>query len=375
MSRPSAPQRLAPLDALRGLAALGVSLFAHYAHFGGDKAKYPFNGLLAVHWVYENAWLFVDLFFLLSGVVLTYRYLEAIGDRAVDGRQFFDLRLSRLYPLHVAALLVCAAVQWTCRARHQPTLIYPNNNDLYHFTLQLFYLHTFFEYGWSFNEPSWSVSGEVLVYLLFFVYARRDRKQYVPLAAITVVVGIAAQSPGWSLPIINGLLGRALVGFFLGSLGYLFMRELDQRGRGLVFGWGCLGALTILCVLASLIGFHELIGTDPRTNALAVFPLVIFASLRVPPLVRLLSIRPLTFLGDISYAVYLIHVPLQLIFLYIMRATNTVVPTESPWMLAGFAVVLIGAATATHYGFERPMRRWLRTREAVPVAASSVAAA
>ena len=175
------------------------------------------------------------------------------------------------------------------------------------------------------------------MYVLFFLYARRERRQYVPLAALTVVVGIAAQSPGWTLPIINALLGRALVGFFLGSLGYLGMRELDRRGHGVAFGWGCLGALTILCVLASLIGFHELIGTDPRTNTLAVFPLVIFAALRVPPLARLLSIRPLTFLGDISYAVYLIHVPLQLIFLYVMRATNTVVPTESPWMMAGFA--------------------------------------
>ena len=232
VSRPSAPQRLAPLDALRGLAALGVSLFAHFAHFGGDKAKYPFNSLLAFHWVYKNAWLFVDLFFLLAGVVLTYRYLETIGSHALDGQKFFILRISRLYPLHVATLLVCAAVQWTCRARHQPTLIYPNNNDLYHFSLQLFYLHTFFEYGWSFNEPSWSVSGEVLVYVLFFLYARRERRQYVPLAALTVVVGIAAQSPGGALPIINALLGRALVGFFLGSLGYLGMRELDRRGHG-----------------------------------------------------------------------------------------------------------------------------------------------
>ena len=129
-------------------------------------------------------------------------------------------------------------------------------------------------------------------------------------------------------------------------------------------------------MLASLIGFHKLIGTDPRTNTLAVFPLVIFAALRVPPLARLLSIRPLTFLGDISYAVYLIHVPLQLIFLYVMRATNTVVPTESPWMMAGFAAVLIAAGTATHYGFELPVRRWLRAqREAVAVPASTVAAA
>jgi peptidoglycan/LPS O-acetylase OafA/YrhL len=375
MSRESASVRLAPLDALRGLAALGVSVFSHYQHFGGDRATYPFTSFLAARWIYENAWLFVDLFFLLSGVVLTYRYLEPLGDQSLDGRRFFDLRLSRLYPLHVAALLVCAAVEWTCLARHQPTIIYGGHNDLYHFTLQLFYLHTFFEQGWSFNEPSWSVSGEVLVYLLFFLLASRARKRYVPLAIGMVVLGIAVQSPGWNLPILNALLARALVGFFLGSLGFLVMRELDRHGRGVAFGWACLAALVVICVLASLIGFHELIGTSPLPNVLAVFPLVIFASLRVPPLAWVLSLRPLTFLGDISYAVYLIHVPMQMIFLYIVRAYHLQVPLQSPWMMVGFAATLIVAASAAHYGFELPARGWLRRRTAAGGVSAGRAAA
>jgi len=167
-----------------------------------------------------------------------------------------------------------------------------------------------------------------------------------------------------------------VVGFFFGSLGFLAMRALDRRGYGVRFGWACLGALGGICVLAWLIGYRELIGTTPLPYVLTVFPLVIFASLRVPPLARLLSLRPLTFLGDISYAVYLIHVPLQMIFLAVTRAHKVELPTHSPWMLAAFTVVLVSAATATHYGFERPVRRWLRHRtERVAVAPSTVAAA
>jgi peptidoglycan/LPS O-acetylase OafA/YrhL len=351
-------------------------VFSHYQHFGGDNATYPFASSVVAHWLYENSWMFVDLFFLLSGVVLTYRYLDTLGSGALDGRRFLHLRLSRLYPLHVAALCVCAAVQWTLMARHQPTVIYRGHNDLYHFTLQLTYLHTFFERGWSFNEPSWSVSGEVLVYLLFFLYARRARANYVALALVTCLVGIAVQQPSWNLPILNELIGRALVGFFLGSLGFLAMRELDRHGRGEAFGWACFGALIIVCILAALIGYQELIGSSALPNALTVFPLVIFASLRVPPLARLLSLRPLTFLGDISYALYLIHIPLQMIFLAVTRARGFKIKTESPWLLAGFAAALIGAAAVTHYGFERPVRRWLRRRtERVAVAPGTAAAA
>jgi peptidoglycan/LPS O-acetylase OafA/YrhL len=258
-------------------------------------------------------------------------------------------------------------------ASHQPPVIY-DKNDLYNFSLQLVYLHTFFEHGWSFNEPSWSVSGEVLVYLLFFIYARRYQAQYVAIAIAMVVLGIAIQQKNWNLPIMNALLARALVGFFLGSLGFLAMRALDRRGHGPHFGWACLAALTLVCVLASFIGYQALVGSAPLPNVLVIFPLVIFASLRVPPLARLLSLRPLTFLGDISYAVYLIHVPLQMIFLAVTRARKIALPTESPWMLAGFAAVLVVAATAVHYGFERPARRWVRHRAAVAALAPAKAA-
>jgi peptidoglycan/LPS O-acetylase OafA/YrhL len=367
--------RLAPIDGLRGLAALGVAVLSHYQHFGGDKAAYPFANVLAMRWMYNNAWLFVDFFFLLSGVVLTYRYLEPIGSGAIDGRRFFDLRLSRLYPLHVATLCICAAIQWTLLVRHHAPVLYGGNNDLYHFTLQLFYLHTFFERGWSFNEPSWSVSGEILVYLLFFLYARRARANYVVLAIATVIVGIAAQQPGSTLPILNGSLGRAMVGFFVGSLGFLYMRKLDRRGSGTIFGWVCLALLTLVCVLIYLVGFHELLGNVTLGSTLAVFPLVIFAALRVSPLARLLSLRPFTFLGDISYAVYLCHVPLQMIVMTVMRGRGTAIPTASPWMLAGYLVALVATATAAHYGFERPMRRWFRRRTGQVAVTPDVAAA
>jgi peptidoglycan/LPS O-acetylase OafA/YrhL len=360
MSQPPRTDRLAPLDALRGLAALGVSLFAHYQHFGGKKAEYPFAGSTAVAWTYENGWLFVDLFFLLSGIVLTYRYLEPLASGRVSGREFIWLRISRLYPLHVLTLLVCAAVEWTLLVRHEPVVIYPNN-DLYNFFLQLFYLHTMFEHGWSYNEPTWSVCAEVLAYVLFFVYARRHSKNYVAACILTIILGIATQT-NWSLPLLNPNMGRGLVGFFAGSLLFLAMRRLDLAGYGTRFGLACLGALAIVSFLGHRIGYGAWIGRSALPNCLAVFPLVIVTALRVPPVSALLSLRPLTFLGEISYAIYLVHVPLQMFTLAVSRARRVSLPTNSPWFLMGYFVVLIAVATAAHTFFERPARRWLRER-------------
>ncbi|HET6151060.1 MAG TPA: acyltransferase [Polyangia bacterium] len=352
---------MAPLDSLRGFAALTVALFSHYQHFGGDHKRYPFMRYDAVAWLYQRSWLFVDFFFLLSGIVLTYRYLASLGEQRTGARDFFFLRLSRLYPLQVATLLVCAAIQWSRLIRHQPTIIYGSNNDLYHFFLQLTYLHVWFEAGWSYNEPSWSVCGEVFVYMLFFVFAARRPKSYVLWAILTVFIGIAVQTK-WVLALPTGNMGRAMVGFFAGSLLWLGLRRADPRGLGRILGWACLTALVAIVVLTNLIGYDAWIGARPLVHSLAIFPLVLVAALRVPILARVLALRPLTFLGDISYAVYLCHVPTQMIALMILDARHLTVPTEQPWVLGVYALVLLAVATAVHYGLEIPARRWLRNK-------------
>src|SRR5882724_2558590 len=132
MSKPTGSIRLAPLDALRGLAALAVPAFTHYQHFGGDRNAYPYNAVPAVHWLYVYSQFFVDLFFVLSGFVLTFRYFEPISAGRVDAREFFLLRFSRLYPLHALTLLTCAAVEWWLMAHHEAPVIY-KQDDLYHF--------------------------------------------------------------------------------------------------------------------------------------------------------------------------------------------------------------------------------------------------
>ena len=232
-------------------------------------------------------------------------------------------------------------------------MIYPANNDIYHFFLQLTYLHTWFERGWSFNEPSWSVCSEVFVYILFFWFASRRAGGYVVASIVTVFIGIAAQ-PKWSLPLPPGNIARAMVGFFAGSLLYLGMVQVDRRGGGARLGWACLIALAVVLTLANLIGYEAWVGSGPLVHSLVIFPLLLVAALRVRPLSYVLSLRPLTFFGDISYAVYLCHAPLQMITLRDPRRAQAERAHKEPWVLGVYAVVLIAVATTAHYGLEIP---------------------
>jgi peptidoglycan/LPS O-acetylase OafA/YrhL len=365
MREPAEEGGLAALHGLRGVAALGVAVFFHYIHFGGGIAEYPFASTEVAGWLYANGWLLVDLFFLLSGVIFTYRYLEPVAGGAVTGRQFFVLRLSRLYPLHLFTLGVCAAVEWTLLWFHQAPVVY-DRVDLYNFFLQAFYLHVAFWNGWGFNAPSWSVAAEILAYLSFFYVASRHRKRYWAFAVAILLFGLdfetnVDQSRG-GLLLLNGLLARGLVGFYAGSLGYLAMRKAVQLGYRKLFGGASLGAFLAVVILARRFGYNAWIGASAAANALVVFPPLIFACLCLRPLGRLLSVRPLVFLGDISYSIYLVHVPVQMLALALARAAKFSLPIRSPWFMAAYAATVVVAGTAVRYGLEKPASRWLRGR-------------
>lgn len=282
--------------------------------------------------------------------------------------RFFTLRLSRLYPLHVATLLACAAVEWTLEAQHKATVIY-ERADLYHFFLQLFYLHTWLERGWSFNEPSWSVCGEVFVYALFFYFCWRHAKAFPVACGLVVFLGMEVETG--PLPILNENIARAMVGFFAGALLMQGIQAADRGGYGARLGLASLGLLTVGGFLAWHIGYTQWIGLSTLPHVLVVFPLVVVTALRFEPLTRALSVRPFAVLGDISYAVYLIHVPLQMVTLAVTRAYGIRLPTTESWLLWAYMAVLVLASTAVHYGFERPMRRRLRRKWLTSPAASS----
>jgi peptidoglycan/LPS O-acetylase OafA/YrhL len=349
-----ADDRLAPLDALRGLAALGVAVVFHYVHFGGDGATYPHAQNAIFAWLYANGWLLVDLFFLLSGVIITYRYFEPLAEGRINGREFFILRASRLYPLHLVTVAACAAIEWTLLVLHQTPVVY-GNADLYHFFLQVVYLHPVFGVGWAFNAPSWSVGAEMLAYLSFFFFASRHPKSYLGACVGAVIVGLCLQTVNWYL-------ARGLVGFYFGSLGFLAMRACDRAGYGPRFGAACLAIFVGIVTLGTRLGYDAWIGAGAPVNCLVVFPPLIFASLRVKPLARILSIRPLVFLGDIAYSIYLVHVPVQMLLLSLSRSSRIALPVTSPWFQAAYGAGIVAVATATRYGIEAPASRWLRRR-------------
>ena len=125
--------KLLGLEVLRFIATIAVLLW-HYQHFyyvgtqltGFERSAQPFYTLLMPLYTFGHYG--VQVFWAISGFIFFWKYQQAITTRRVDANRFFVLRFSRLYPLHIATLLVVAALQPLYMQMVGEPLVYQHND-------------------------------------------------------------------------------------------------------------------------------------------------------------------------------------------------------------------------------------------------------
>ncbi len=163
------PPRLARLDGLRGIAACGVAFTYHAWALIGDDAvgTYAGPGSMLLDWLHRSGWLFVDMFFLLSGFIFAHVYLgRGLLSSPRELADFAVARFARLYPLHLVMLLVTALLFWG-KADNTPLAF------LAHLTMLQALVQPVAQ---TFDGPTWSLSVEAACYLLFAVCCWQCRR-------------------------------------------------------------------------------------------------------------------------------------------------------------------------------------------------------
>ena len=370
----TAIKRLTALDALRGIAALAVVAW-HWQHFfsisgdwqaGWTRSMQPFFWLLKP--LYIQGWAAVDLFFVLSGFVFFWLYSESIRDGRVRLGAFALMRFSRLYPLQVLTLIVVALLQSLYFARVGRFFIY-QDNDWQHFILHLGLVQNWWpNMPQSFDGPSWSVSIEVLLYLVFFAGCRLG----VRAGWRTLLLAIAAAPLMW----VDEHISRGMIGFFMGGVAYALWDHARSRPSAVLLARLSATLSVIGWAILLLLLYREspwLAGGELNVGFLYAFdyllcPLTV-VSLALYESVSARRFRHLAFLGDISYSTYMLHFPLQLLtVLLALRLGLAPVFFMQGWVMLTFLAVLIALAALTYLFFEKPMQNVLRGRPRRPYA-------
>jgi len=358
-AQPAHAGKLLGLELLRFAAACAVLVW-HYQHFAFDgaaiavqRAQQPFYVLLRPF--YEYGWYGVQVFWAISGFIFFWRYRDSVASGAVGGWRFFVLRFSRLYPLHLTTLLLVALLQAIYTARSGHAFVYPHN-DGWHFLLQLCMASNWgLQDGYSFNGPIWSISAEVLVYLLFYAGLRMaGRSVVVNLAAVGLAVGLRQAG-------LAGVVSECAGFFYAGGLGALLLRRYPP-GRA-----GAVGALAALAAIgAPLLAWFSV--REPGANA------VVYASLAYAPCLLYCLARPLPLplgagataaietAGNLTYASYLLHFPLQLAIALYFAGRGTAIPVYGKPLFLFFMAATFGAAYLSYRYLEAPAQALLRRR-------------
>src|SRR5215469_18857626 len=154
------PRRYESLDGLRGISAIAVVLF----HITWS------NHITETHLIRES-YVFVDLFFILSGFVITRAYSTRIHTLREAG-SFLALRFFRIYPLHIAVLLAFILYEMAkIPGIHLGLAVHPFDERCEGFLSNLFLVESLtFSSGFpTWNVPSWSISCEMVAYVVFAV--------------------------------------------------------------------------------------------------------------------------------------------------------------------------------------------------------------
>jgi peptidoglycan/LPS O-acetylase OafA/YrhL len=286
--------RLTRLDGLRGIAACVVAIYHVQILYTGGLGDF-YGG--AVGWIYRWGWTFVDLFFVISGYIFAHVYAAAAG---LNGRgwlgDFGIARIARLYPLHLAMLLIVLVLDWGA----------PENN------VRNFLAHLFMLQGLipgaakGFVGPSWSISVEMVCYVLFALAASAGSKILlrvsIAAAALSVVMLGVTGLPGgpWNSDDIL----RGMLGFFVGQLLWRYRDPLRRLPTVLLVAAFAVGAMIDVGSLSPLLPL-----------GLLAWPSALLLALRV----RWFESAPLVWLGDRSYAIYLVHYPVLTFFIKALK--------------------------------------------------------
>ncbi|PYP35042.1 MAG: hypothetical protein DMD48_14790 [Gemmatimonadetes bacterium] len=336
--------RFVVLDSWRGIAACLVALFHldAYSHLYGM----PFL---------RNSWLFVDFFFVLSGFVIAANYQQRLLDGFGVGR-FLLLRLGRLYPLHFAmlALFIAFELLKVLKRIVIPTLLSVN-----------------------------PIATEIYTYVVFAVCLMGLRRHAWIALLVSLIGGpvlIAALSEHNMNTHYDWGIIRCIYGFSAGVVSWKIYERWDEKLKkwfsGSIVECGVLG---LVVVFVSVAGTTLLSIAAPYVFALVV---LVFA-FEAGAASAVLRLRPLVFLGTVSYSIYMTHAFIA------KRIFDAGIQLDKRWHINPFThraidgedvpflgtqlwhgdiaypvymAIIIAMSYFTYRWIEKPGREWVRNR-------------
>lgn len=337
-------------DALRIFATYAI-MFHHWQQVTGATFQNHIN-----FWGSSFYWGYiVELFFVLSGFFCA-KQIKNIGGGS-NFCVFYLKKLLRFLPV-VAIAAVTYEVILVVYAHLYQQLYFDYPIDFFGVLLDTLCI----QHGWGFadpnvNYPTWYISVLMLCYVAFYIVtkiAKQLNAKVVPFYTVMILIGVGIQTYGINLPFFNADTGRGYYAFFTGILLGIFLENHKITPLG-----------SIVCVL-NIVVFVGLIAFKPHYLPYGViYPLTFVV---YPSIVMLLSTdvaekifknKIWTWLGTISFDVYVWHNPLFPLMFVLMKALNFQLDFSRLSFMYLYSFICIGIGAISYYVLNKPSQKVL----------------
>ena len=355
------------------------SFFVAYAHYQLFLAYRLNPGL---HVSMHQFFLAVDSFFVMSGFIMLHVYQDKFrnGISRTAFKDFIVARFGRVYPLHLFTLLILVTIFYLNDGNFSILTNQGNEAANPHAILtNLLMLQSFpFHKIHTWNMPSWSLSAEWWPYftLPFIAYWFHTRKKTL-VALLVVIIPLTYASVMYVLPKVNiynpslpaphdldttfqyGFL-RGIAGFFSGILTYILFQEERIRkffGKDIIY---------VLLLFTGITALYKDVNDIICIALISAF--LLSAACNVQYVSKWSNFRPLQFLGDISYSVYMNHLLVILFFIKMLKSAGILDSgTKCPvylqvTILVSFLATVLAMSTLTYYMIEVKCRKWINEK-------------
>ena len=370
MSSPIHQRDLSPLTSLRFFAALWVIFFHNFYLLGDSYSQSSF-----VHEVVIHGYLAVNFFFVLSGFILIQAYQKtfSIGFNLNDRQTFWLKRFARIYPVYVLGIILDVP---------RVVTFFIQNDGIQLGSLKIFasgLLHLMLIQSWiprvtaSWNPPGWSLSVEMFFYFLFpwlgaWIWSKKSSTLPALMMSVYMLglgmtfffvwpvdalkIGGPLATFAQDVPVLH--LSEFCFGLILGKIDIENSRSDSSILILMARKWGFIISLFILFVV---IRFADQIYPLFLSNGLLtpLFALLIFSAAGTQSMgTRILRAPGLVLLGQVSYAMYVIHQPIKGYLIWLAERLSWV---HSPAAFFFYLIGVIFFSVVIFYCVEEPLKK------------------
>ena len=302
----------------------------------------------------EHLNLGVSYFYVLSGFVMILAYGKK---EHISPKEYYINRLARIYPLHIMTLLLAIAAN---------IFKYINYLEYVKFDIPSMLMNALLIHAWipqislSYNVPSWSISVEMFFYLLFpFIFNYVIKKWKLKYIAIFTLSFWLVCQIGMNIFYFSEYYGgyNSLDRYFLKFNPFL---HLNSFLVGILFGlvfqnmhlfnfkagnYDILVIITTLGIILLIYLTRNLL-IHNGFHSITFGGLILLITLNTGRITKIFNNKHLIYLGEISFALYLLQIPIGMILTKIFSATG--IKNHTLFFCLSFIVVMI----ASHFSYK-----------------------